>query len=297
MPQTAQFNPPDGTILKTAMVLQDIRDVLKNQKNNRDVSISADTPNDYYWAQFDPLDEDMWFDEFYGDIREIPSFGTGLASEKQVVLEFLQERGVVKSIKINSTFEDPEDMGWKDYEVIHSFALEIDLIKFFKYYDKYVLAALPALNQYLVRCGRNTETIPKLVTAKKEVDSGTREVVVKAHIHQLEPKHYSVRKGILSLSPTLDLSIAIKGKTRRPDGKKYLQCELMEKLFKTVNTLKSGIYFRTFLGVNDHLIDRKAEKKIRNTVTEINNKVSEVGGPKSLIKIQNQKIFVNSSYL
>ncbi len=121
--------------------------------------------------------------------------------------------------------------------------------------------------------------------------------VSKIQMHQLEPRHYSERKGVLTLSPTVDISVAIKGKTRRPSKEKYLQCLLLDKLFKNVKTLKSGIFFRTFLGVNDQKIDKKMEKKIRNTVAEINKKVEGVGGPNNLIKIQNKKVFVNSSYL
>jgi hypothetical protein len=116
-------------------------------------------------------------------------------------------------------------------------------------------------------------------------------------LHPLEPKHYSVLKGVLTLSPTDEVSVAVKGKTKRPDGSKYLQCGVMEKLFKSVKTIKFGINFSTALTVSESKIGKKEEKKIRNAVAEINKKVAEVGGPNNLIKIQNKKIFVNNSYL
>lgn len=115
--------------------------------------------------------------------------------------------------------------------------------------------------------------------------------------HPLEPRHYSVRKGVLTLSPTQDVAIVANGKTKRPDGTKYLQCVVMDKLFKSVKNIKSGINFSTVLTVHESKIGKKEEKKIRNAVAEINNKVASVGGPDNLIKIQNKKIFVNNSYL
>jgi hypothetical protein len=115
--------------------------------------------------------------------------------------------------------------------------------------------------------------------------------------HTLEPQHYSVRTGKLTLSPTDVVSIAVSGKTKRPNGTKYLQCAVLDKLFKSVKTIKSGISFSTALTVSESKIGNKEEKKIRNAVAEINQKVAEVGGPKNLIKIQNKKIFVNNSYL
>lgn len=119
----------------------------------------------------------------------------------------------------------------------------------------------------------------------------------KITLHPLQPKHYSDRKGVLVLNQTTELSVAIKGKTLRKNGKPYLQPKLMGMLFRTVKNLKSGISFSTFYGVHDRYIDKKMEKKIRNTVSEINKKVAGVGGPENLIYVQNKKVHVNHSYL
>lgn len=116
-------------------------------------------------------------------------------------------------------------------------------------------------------------------------------------MHSLEIRHYSTRKGILTLNPTTDVAIATKGKTKRPNGEKYVQCAVMDKLFKKVNNIKNGITFGQALTVNDNKIGKKEEKEIRNAVYEINKKVASVGGPDNLIKIQNKKVFVNNSYL
>jgi len=116
-------------------------------------------------------------------------------------------------------------------------------------------------------------------------------------LHPLEPRHYSNRKGVLTLSPTVDVHIVAKGKTKRPDGTKYIQCEVMDRLFRSVNSIKYGINFGQALTVNNTKIGKKEERKVSNAVSEINKKVAAVGGPDNLIKIQNKKVFVNNSYL
>lgn len=115
--------------------------------------------------------------------------------------------------------------------------------------------------------------------------------------HPLKPIHYTNSKGTLALSPTDSVAIIANGKIKRPNGEKYLQCVVMDKLFKSVNTIKRGVLFRTILTVNDSKIGKKEEKKISNAVSEINKKIAAVGGPDNLIKIQNKKVFVNNSYL
>lgn len=131
-------------------------------------------------------------------------------------------------------------------------------------------------------------------TANDEVTKPTPNSI---KLHSLEPRHYSNRKGVLTLNPTTDVAIAAKGKTKRLNGEKYTQCAVMEKLFKRVNNIKNGITFGQALTVNDNKIGKKEEKEIRNAVYEINKKVASVGGPDNLIKIQNKKVFVNNSYL
>lgn len=78
-----QFKQSDEKTLIIAMVLQDIKDVLLQQKNASVVTIQAEKPNSYYWARFDPRDEEMWFDEVYEDVRETPLFDIGVAEDKE----------------------------------------------------------------------------------------------------------------------------------------------------------------------------------------------------------------------
>lgn len=123
--------------------------------------------------------------------------------------------------------------------------------------------------------------------------------VSKIAVHKFRPSHYSSRKGILQISssPEHDVKIAKNGKVKKPNGQKYEQCWFMECLFKNVNSLKSGVDFSRLVSVKKEKIGKKEAKKIRNTVAEINKKITDKGGPKNLIKIQNQKMFLNSSYL
>lgn len=140
------FEKPDEKIMLTAMVLQDIKDALQNQKNNSSITIQAETPNTYYWAQFDPLDGEQWFDGFYGDIREIPSFGIGIAHDKLTVLEALRDKGAIRHFEVNS---EEEDVGLNQpIEMIRDFEVEPNLVKFLKYYEKYTKAAKPYLEKY-----------------------------------------------------------------------------------------------------------------------------------------------------
>ena len=64
-------------------------------------------------------------------------------------------------------------------------------------------------------------------------------------------------------------------------------------LFKNVNTLKQGIGFSKILGVNDSIITGNHVKNIRNTIQEINGKITDIGGPDNLIIIQGRKVIVN----
>lgn len=203
----------------------------------------------------------------------------GEYSEYEKALTLLKRLSIIKDFK-NVRYGKPVTDGSihvsDKYEINY---VESTLLEFARLLNKQ-----PAAYQAseLARIKSNTQTKPKAQPIK---------------LHPLAPKHYSSRKGVLTLNATTELAVAVKGRTIRKDGKPYLQCKLMASLFRNVNSLKSGIFFSTFIGVNDHLINKKLEKKIRNTVAEINKKVTEVGGPNNLIKIQNKKIFVNNSYL
>lgn len=113
----------------------------------------------------------------------------------------------------------------------------------------------------------------------------------------LEPKHYSDRKGILTVNPSVDVLIAKRGKVKRKSGKKYEQCHLMSCLFKGVNTLNKGVTFSKFLGVKYNKNSKNHIRKIRNTVDEINKKVADVTTAKKLILIQGDRIIIDKSYL
>lgn len=143
-----QFKPSDEKTLIIAMVLQDIKDALLQQKNTSVVTIQAEKPNIYYWARFDPRDEEMWLDEVYEDVRETPLFDIGVAEDKEKALKILRDKGVVKRLVVNSVREDSIGLG-NLIEFVRSFQIELNVVKFLKYYDAYIKAAKPALDEYL----------------------------------------------------------------------------------------------------------------------------------------------------
>jgi len=114
---------------------------------------------------------------------------------------------------------------------------------------------------------------------------------------KLKPVNYDKHTGVLSLAPFHDRPIAGKAGVKRPDGKKYDQCRVMECVFKSDKTLRHGIKISSILVISENMVDKTTTKKIENTKTAINNKVATGGGPKNLLKIQNGKIFLNNSYL
>lgn len=121
--------------------------------------------------------------------------------------------------------------------------------------------------------------------------------VAKVEIQHLQLKDYSDRTGVLTISSATEVAIAKRGKVKRSNGKRYDQCQLMSCLFKSVNSLKNGVSFSTFLGVKYNKNNKNQVKKIRNTIDEINKKVAEKTTAKRLIFTQAEKIFIDKSYL
>lgn len=141
------------------------------------------------------------------------------------------------------------------------------------------------------------DTVPERYEEPANEPTVTAPLAVKVDIHPLQPNHYHDKTGKLAVSGTVDVSIAVRGKVARKNRIKYDQCHLMSCLFKSVNTLKNGVTFSTFLGVKYDKNNKKHIRKIRNTVDEINKKVAGKTTAKRLIFIQAEKIFLNSSYL
>ena len=133
-----------------------------------------------------------------------------------------------------------------------------------------------------------------IVLEPEELPTELRKSVV---IDKLGTDSYNKRSGVLTLSPTLKIDFSNKGKVRRTNGKKYMQPELLELVFKNVNTLSSGVSFSRFLGVKYDKKNKNHKKKIDNTIDEINKKVSEKNGPRKLIFLQGEKIYIDKSYL
>ncbi len=113
----------------------------------------------------------------------------------------------------------------------------------------------------------------------------------------LKPESYDKYAGVLHLMPYHDRAIAGKAGVKRPNGKKYDQCWIMECVFKSDKSLKHGVEISSILGISKSIVDKTTTKKIENAKTAINDKVADGGGPKNLIKIQKGKVFLNNSYM
>lgn len=140
--------------------------------------------------------------------------------------------------------------------------------------------------------GLGWSTAPKASTNK-----ASETIVEQVDIQPLSPNSYSDSTGRLAVSSGVDVHIANHDKARRANGKKYNQCHLMSCLFKSVNTLNSGITFSMFLGVKYDKTNTKHTRKISNTIDEINAKVSEKTTAKKLVFSHGGKIFIDKSYL
>lgn len=114
---------------------------------------------------------------------------------------------------------------------------------------------------------------------------------------KLNENSYDKKRGVLHLTPYHAVTIPARGKVRRKDGKKYLQCVILECVFKSVKTLEQGTTFSKIIGVNASIMNDSKKRSIENTVAEINKKIMKDNGPKNLIKIQKGKVFLNNSYL
>lgn len=282
------FKKPDEETMQTAMVLQQLKDILAQQKSNVAV-MQAEATNNYYWAMFDPLDEEQWFDVNYGDIREMPSFATSIADLKRRILEFLQDRGVVKRLKINSSQEDPLDMGWKDYIVINSFEVELNLTKFLKYYDKYINAAKPALTHYLEAInstnnpsdGDSTpaKDIPSIISARPRVELGS----------------YDIANGILTIAGR-QVQI-IKQPNKKGKHRESKQARLMRLLFNDVNSNFGVTPMRTVLSVRAADFGPKHRKLVKNYVSEINAKLEQEAAVKEFLLTNQLVVMINELYL
>jgi hypothetical protein len=143
----------------------------------------------------------------------------------------------------------------------------------------------------------DTASAPDDEPADEQAKSTPVTVPEKVNVHPLQLNHYSDRTGKLTVSPTVEVSIAKRGKVKRKNGTKYDQCHLMSCLFKGVNTLKNGIAFSTFLGVKYDKNSKTHIRKIRNTIDEINKKVADSTTAKKLIFVHGEKIFIDKSYL
>jgi len=127
----------------------------------------------------------------------------------------------------------------------------------------------------------------------------TRKVPQKNELNHLilQPSYYDKQKGTFTVPGYEPVLIAKWGKTHNKDNVEYAQCRLMRLVFNNVNTLQNGVSYHRVLSVHERLIDNKKRAKVKNNVDEINRKLTDKLGYKKIIKMQKNRVFINSSYL
>lgn len=140
-----------------------------------------------------------------------------------------------------------------------------------------------------------------LEAAPVQLNSARKDSIPNYPILKLTPDQYDKEDGILRLTPFHNIEISKRGTAKRNSAvngqRKYFECWVMERVFKSVNTMREGAKFSRILGVSDKNIGKTEIKKIQNAVTTINKKVVDDEGPKQLLIIQRDKVKINNSYL
>lgn len=197
----------------------------------------------------------------------------------------------------------------KSEEITHLEAARLKRkLNFISDYSDYIIEE-QSINLTLEKILQDTETILQTLDTISEYVGITLTVNIrnkKKRLHavyhsitpeNLSPESYNKEKGTITLRPGLKVAISLSNKAKRPNGTKYNQCWLLERIFRNVNTIRLGVSFSQITGLSRANITKNHIKKIRNDVNEINSKISLVGGPKDLIKVQRERVFINNSYL
>jgi len=161
-------------------------------------------------------------------------------------------------------------------------------------YPMKVIQTFTPMNDYPNLAAMSSDYGLKMIDTT-EVNTEQQKIITA--VTKLQPINYDKVRGIF-LVPGLDpVKITNNGKIRRKDGKEYAQCRLMRMLFDSVNSMSNGVKYTKFLSVSEHVLDNKKRARVKNIVDEINRKVSETTDIKKLIKMKNDKAFINNSYL
>ncbi len=276
------------SLLSSAMVAYHLK---KDYENGDQVEILANFPyqedNPYFAEEY------LKQEYFDGDEQPVSYWGTTYIQDRRdeevTFLRKLFRKKVIRDFVISyGEEEDPVGLGIKTKQPKkYAFAITD---KYTSMLDAYMMLA----DARLVRkSSEQTDTNNLHKQTEKPKTLVTKQVTV----HNFQPEHYDKRKGVLYLSATDRVVIARRGSAKKVSGLKYDQCHLLACLFKNVNTLNKGVKISKVLGVSEVKITDSDIKKVRNLLQEINEKVTEVGGPKKLVRLQSQKVFIDSSYL
>lgn len=278
------------SLLSSAMVAYHLK---KNYEGGERVEILANLP----YQEDNPYFAEKYLKQEYfdGDEQPVSYWGTTYVQDRRdeevsFLRKLFREKFIRDFVISYGEEKDPVGLGIKTKQPKkYSFTITD---KYLSMLDVYMALA----DARLVRESSAQADNPH-ENSQEQVEQLTTPTTKQVTVHDFQPEHYDKRKGILYLSPTDKVLIARRGSAKKVNGLKYDQCHLLACLFKNVNTLNKGVKISKVLGVSEAKITDSDVKKIRNLLQEINEKVTEVGGPKKLVKLQSHKIFIDSSYL
>lgn len=215
---------------------------------------------------------------------------------KAEIMKYLISQGAIQDYS-----QQPPQVSPLGRRIRPDFLVTIKPKVFDEFFNKAMPFALSHGEATLMNQGQS-EAVQAHVVAKDEhvkgesINTNPRPYIDLGNL-KLNDRSYDKYKGILHLDPFHEIKFVKKGKVKRANGTTYEQPRLLECVFKSVNTLNSGVLFSTVLGVHKDNISQKHQRKIENTVSEINKKAEQQMGVKNLIKIQGNKVVLNNSYL
>lgn len=283
------------SLFSSAMVAYHLK---KDYENGDQVEILAN----FSYQEDNPYFAEKYLRQEYfdGDEQPVSYWGTTYIQDRRdeevTFLRKLFREKVIRDFVISyGEEEDPVGLGIKTKQP-KKYAFTVT-DKYLSMLDAYMMLADARLIRESSEQADDTHETQETDNSQSQVEEPTPSTTRQVAVHDFQPEHYDKRKGILYLSPTDKVIIAKRGSAKKVNGLKYDQCHLLACLFKNVNTLNKGVKISMVLGVSESKITNSDIKKVRNLLQEINEKVIELGGPKKLVRLQGQKVFIDSSYL
>lgn len=222
------------------------------------------------------------------NIKKFPQLNDDHINYRSGAIQFLQEYGVINELEHDGVTFYKVTVTRRYFDRVYKIVLTRAIQEGYATYKGDDAATKPTGDRQVP-----APIVEPKEPGKQPVESRSKKI----EVHQLSPRHYINRSGVLWLSATDKVAIAKKGKVKRKNGDKYEECWLLECLFKSVNSLNRGVKISAMYRLHPDKIDEKKVSKVRNYIYEIDKKIIDEGGPKRLIFIQDKTVKLDKSYL